>query len=424
MWSGTVAQVAERDVEVLACETDAEDLTPEQVAELSGAREEAPIYGGQALIEGVMMRGPRFVAAAVRREDGEIVVKREAIARGAGAGRLLRLPLLRGVVVLYDAFAMGMRFLNFSGDVLMREAEEQESLKFEEGEATFDPVGETGVRATHVPTGLAVVSEIERTREKNHARAERVLRGKVARAKAAQEVEASADDTASAKPKKSSGGMSGLTMVLTLVVSFAIAITVFMMAPHGAARWLVESALGMPGEVDGHLPFATNLVLNLIEGAIRLALFLLYVLGIGQMREIRRVFQYHGAEHKVVYAVENEAPLTVEGARPFTTLHPRCGTNFIAIAICVAIILLSFLTSDDRFVRFGLRIAILPFVAAIAYEVLKLAGKCRDNPVMRVFILPGILLQKITTRPPDDDQVEVSVRAMKEVIALESRGGL
>jgi len=176
----------------------------------------------------------------------------------------------------------------------------------------------------------------------------------------------------------------------------------------------------------GHasLPGATNAALNVIEGVIRLSLFLLYILAIGQMRDIRRVFQYHGAEHKVVYAVENRAPLSVEGAREFSTLHPRCGTNFVAIAICVAIVLLSFVRADTPLLRFGSRLAALPVIAAIAYELLRLAGRFRKIALVRMLILPGILLQKLTTRPPDDSQIEIAVRAMQEVVTLEARGGL
>lgn len=407
------------------------DYCPEEAARLSGAAEATPIYGGQALLEGVMMRGPHFIAAAVRREDGEVVVRREALRRPPAWARL---PLIRGAAALWDALRTGIVYLNFAGDVLMQEAQEQDSVELPDEEITYEDLGEVGVRATHQPTGLSVDALIERTRERNRVRAERTIRGKVARARAAEPEAAAASEGEEApapagKPKRMSSG-TGLAMGVSLALSFVIAIGVFMMTPHATAYWLVEHALRMPmGEppMDGgtvSLPPGTNIALNVIEGVIRLSLFLLYILGIAQMRDIRRVFQYHGAEHKVVYAVENRAELTVEGARGFSTLHPRCGTNFIAIAICVAIVLLSFLRADTPLLRFGMRLALLPVIAAIAYELLRLAGKFRDRALVRALILPGILLQKLTTRPPDDDQIEIAVRAMKEVIALEARGGL
>jgi len=407
-----------------------EELSPREVAHLSGAREETPIYGGQALMEGVMMRSPRFVAAAVRREDGEVVVKRESLSTGPGPkAKLMKLPIVRGCVALWDALSMGMRYLSFSGEVLMQEAVEQESLAFAEGEVEIADSGENGAVARHVPTGLQVSSDREHTLERNRRRAERVLRGKVVRARERERADEPGDAAAPeparvAKSKK--GGLSGLAMTATMIAAFAVALVVFLWLPHAIAYWFTSSGLGMwdPGQGRESIPTGANIALNLLEGLIRLAFFFLYVFAIGQLRDIRRVFQYHGAEHKVVHAVENETDLTVEAAQRFTTIHPRCGTNFIAVAICVAIILLSFLRAETPLLRFGLRVAVLPVVAAVAYELLRLAGRCRRSALMKAAIAPGALLQHLTTRQPDDSEVEVAIRAMKEVVALEARGGL
>lgn len=398
---------------------------PDDVALLSGAAEDTPIYGGQALLEGVMMRSPRFIAAAVRREDGEVIIRRDALKKPP---KWMRLPLIRGGFALWEALRTGMVYLNFAGDVLMKESLEQESIQLADDDVEVRDEGETGARAVHTASGHEVEATIERTREKNRARAVRVLKGKLVRLGV---VEPPVEEDASGKPKRKSGGAStGFVMGLTLVASFAIAIGVFMMLPHAAAYWLVEHPLAMdmgtPAVDGGHtqLPGTTNAALNVIEGVIRLSLFLAYILAIGQMRDIRRVFQYHGAEHKVVYAVENREPLTVDAARGYSTLHPRCGTNFVAIAICVAIVLLSFVRADTPLLRFGSRLAALPVIAAIAYELLRLAGRFRKVALVRALILPGILLQKLTTRPPDDEQIEIAVRAMQEVVTLEARGGL
>jgi uncharacterized protein YqhQ len=212
----------------------------------------------------------------------------------------------------------------------------------------------------------------------------------------------------------------------TMAVAFAIALVVFLWTPHAIAYWFTGSALGLfdTSVAEEAIPAGPNAVLNVLEGLIRLAFFFAYVLAIGQMPDIRRVFQYHGAEHKVVHGVEGEADLSVEGVKHYSTIHPRCGTNFVAIAICVAIILLSFMNFDQPLLRFGIRLAVIPIVAAIAYEILRLAGRYCHTPIMRVVIAPGAFLQRITTREPDEDQIEVSLTAMKEVVALESRGGL
>jgi uncharacterized protein YqhQ len=403
------------------------ELAPEEVAALSGARDATPIYGGQALLEGVMMRSPRFVAAAVRREDGEIVVKRERLAGLTRTHPILRLPFVRGGFMLWDALRLGIGYLSFAGDVLMEEAKEQESLVIPPEEVEFSDSGERGVNAHHIPTDLSVTTHRDKTRERNHDRAERVLRGKVARARArsdrAEAAEAGAED---AGPAKKRGAGTGIAMGLTLVASFAIAIGVFVWSPHALAYWFTRDVLHLwaGAGAEGEIPSSVNVAINLIEGAVRLALFLAYVVAIGWMPDIRRVFQYHGAEHKVVYAVESSVPLTVEEAERFSTIHPRCGTNFIAIAICVAVVLLSFIRADQPVLRFGLRLALLPVIAALAYEILRFAGKYRDKAAVRAIIVPGLLLQRITTRQPDSQQVEVAVRAMREVVALESRGGL
>ncbi|MBD3175097.1 MAG: DUF1385 domain-containing protein, partial [Armatimonadia bacterium] len=242
-----------------------EELSPSQVAELSGAREETPIYGGQALMEGVMMRSPRFVAAAVRREDGEIIIKREPLKSPGQKPKIMKLPLVRGVFALWDAFSVGLRYLTFSGDVLMAEAQQQESIQFEEDEVTFEDVGERAVTATHVPTGLSVHADREKTREANRKRAERILRGKVVRHREGQEAggieehETAGDDDGgpeqadtgeraeqradptpggNGKPQSlpastpSSGGGTTLAMYGTMAVAFAIALVVFLWTPH------------------------------------------------------------------------------------------------------------------------------------------------------------------------------------------------
>jgi len=398
-------------------------------AEACGFRSDLPVYGGQAVIEGVMMRGKRFAATSVRREDGEIIVRTEEISGFVSRHPWINKPLLRGAFTLFDSLLAGYRSLRFSADVLTEEMHQQEKSELDASAVREEPLGDAGVRMVHSETGLSVESVREADLDRNRKRALRMLKGKVARYEAlggAAEPGPSAPTAAAAEPaalteqpaeQSAASGMPGWsTAVMFLGLTFAVIFVV--VVPHLIGKYLSTQA-GLEAYAYQAGPVRVNLGSNIIEGLIRLGLFLGYVWVIGFMPDIRRVFQYHGAEHMTVYGVEAGAELTPADVRRFSRLHPRCGTNFIFIVICVKIALFSFLEWDSPMLRIVGRLALLPVVAAVSYEILRLAGRYRSSGLTRALIAPGLWVQRLTTREPDDSQIEVAILSMKRVLDLE-----
>ena len=280
--------------------------------------------GGQAVIEGVMMRGPGVTATAVREPAGTIVVQKEPTKSIADTYPILKKPFLRGCVALYESLVIGMKALSFSAKAAGDEEEE----------------------------------------------------------------------------------MSNSEIAITMVISTVFAIAVFLALPTFIVKFI-------PGVQDNHV------VLNLIEGVIRLVLFLLYIWGIGLTKDIQRVFQYHGAEHKTIHTYELDLPLTVENVRQQSRLHARCGTNFLLIVMVVSIFVFAFLGWPNLLERILSRVLLMPVVAGIAYEVIRLAGRS-EHSFVKAIIKPGLVLQYMTTREPEDDQIEVAIRALEEVRPPES----
>ena len=284
-----------------------------------------PTIGGQAVIEGVMMRGPGYLATAVRRPDGGIELKKEPFFSINERYPLLKLPFVRGTVALLESLVYGLQALSFSAQAA---GEEEEQLSTKE-------------------------------------------------------------------------------LVLTMLVSFVLAIGLFVVLPTFAAKYIHEAV-------------TDPVWLNLLEGALRLILFFGYVAAISSMKDIQRVFQYHGAEHKTIYAYEAGEELTVENVRKHSTLHPRCGTNFLLIVMVVSILLFAFLGWPDLWLRITSRIVLLPVVAGIAYEIIRYAGRhVGEQALVSAIVLPGMWLQKLTTRQPDDSQIEVAIAALQAVLPEE-----
>ncbi len=275
--------------------------------------------GGQAVIEGVMMRGPASIATAVREPSGEIMVKKEKLVSIADRYPVLKKPMIRGVVALIESLVIGLKALSFSAQAAGEEGEE----------------------------------------------------------------------------------LSNKEIAMTMLFSLGLAILLFVVLPTYAAKY-IHSAI-----TDARL-------LNLFEGILRLTVFLVYIVGISLMKDIQRVFQYHGAEHKTIHAYEAGVPLTVDNVRGFSTLHPRCGTNFLLIVMVVSIIMFAFLGWPSLWERIVSRIILMPLVAGIAYEIIRFAGRSQAAWV-RISILPGLWLQKLTTREPSDDQIEVAIQAFEAV---------
>lgn len=296
----------------------------------------APVsVGGQAVMEGVMMKGPKYTAVAVREKSGRIVTKRQETLAVGKKYTFLRWPIIRGVVNFVVMLFSGMKTLLDSAEMAGEEMEEPS--KFEKKVA----------RILHVKP----------------------------------------DDV-----------MMGLAVVLALVM----AIGLFFVLPT-LAESLVKKVV------------TNRIAVNLIGGVIRICVFLIYVMLCSRLKEIRRVFQYHGAEHKTVFCFESGKELTVENARGFSTLHPRCGTSFLVIVMIISIILFTLLGTDSTNVlaRVGSRLLLLPLVAGVSYEVLQWLGRAKENRIIRALKWPGLMVQKITTAEPDDKMLEVAICSLK-----------
>ena len=290
--------------------------------------EEKKNIGGQAVIEGVMMRAPNKFVIAVRQPDGTIAVKRDDIK--LDSNKILKKPIIRGLIGLYDALVLGIKALNFSAEKAMPEE--------------FEKNGKT----------------------------------------------------------------SKMETFFSMFLGIALGIVLFLYLP----LQLTELSKKLFPIVE-----QSFLVFNLVDGVLRIIFFIIYLLIISQLKDIKRVFSYHGAEHKCIYAYESGKELTVENARCMSRFHPRCGTSFLLIVLIVSIFVFSLIPKDSHFLtKFGSRILFMPLIAGISYEILKLSGKHANNIIVKILIAPGLWLQKITTREPDDDMLEVAMISIKEAL--------
>ena len=344
--------------------------------------------GGQALIEGVMMRGPTHVGAAVRRANGEIQARVEPFDSVLKRKPFLNIPFARGIIALFEMLALGMGYLNWSSELAL-----QDERKNKAGEAALtvrEPL--TGAPVIEQQTSVAQPERDGR----NVAIQEPVTTTHPP----SQEVE-----TATAPGKKA---LPIWLFLLTILGSLGVGVALFVALPNLLTDWIFE-------------PLTKNrIALNLIEGAVKLAIFIGYVYVIGRRKNIKRVFEYHGAEHKVVYAVENGRPLTPAGARPFDTPHPRCGTGFALITVFVSVVCFAFLPwGDSHLARIGLRLLLLPAVAGISYEIIKATVNPRLAGLALLVVKPGMWLQRLTTEQPSDEQLEVACEAMRVLLEKE-----
>ena len=284
-------------------------------------------YGGQAVIEGVMIRGRRTFSLAVRRLNGQIFTVSEPLSQ-LYTGRLRRVPLLRGIIVLIETLTLGIKALNRSANVAMEDQTEGQEE------------------------------------------------------------------------------MPGWLMGVTLTVALALGVALFFIMPLFATRPLEDLISSDP-------------LVNFIEGLIRMAVLVGYIGLIGRMRDIRRVFAYHGAEHMAVHTHEAGLPLEVANVRRFPTAHPRCGTAFLLTVMVVAIVVFAFVGRSPLWWLVLSRIVLIPVIAGISYEVIRFSGAHQGSPLTRFLTYPGLLLQSLTTRVPDDGQIEVAIHAMETALAAD-----
>jgi uncharacterized protein YqhQ len=302
--------------------------------------------GGQAVIEGVMMRAPNALAIAVRRPNGEVAVKEDVWRSLSNRLKFLKWPLIRGSIVFLEALINGLQALSFSAN---------QALEDEKG--------------------------------------------------------------------KGADKLSSLALTLVMALAFGIGILFFVVLPHYLTGFL--------GQLWGRELNVDSIAFHLIDGVIKVFFFVSYIYFISFMKDIRRIFEYHGAEHKCIFAYEAGDELTIQNCQKYSTLHPRCGTAFLLLVFLISIFLFSitfpFLPKFpnlgkmlENLVYVGIKIPLLFPIAGIAYEVIKISGKRPDYPLLSWIIAPGLWLQRLTTRPPTDDQVEIALRALQGALRLET----
>ena len=299
---------------------------------------EETLIGGQAVMEGVMMRAPHSYCVAVRKPDGQLITERQPVHRMSERYPIFKLPILRGLGTIGQAMTLGVQALKFSANAALDDGKQ----------------------------------------------------------------------AAGEKPVEISSGM----MTAQIVMMLGVFLLVFKFAP-----------LVLATRIGAHVPALSSLTAtNFLDGGIRAVILLAYLLLLSRLKEIRRVFQYHGAEHKVVFNFESGKPVTIENAQVFQTFHPRCGTNFLAVVIGISFLFYPLLPIHGFWPRLLIRIALLPLVAGVSYEVIRFAAK-HPGTLFAAISMPGLWLQRITTKPPDDSQAAVAIHALEGAMELEEKQG-
>jgi len=290
-----------------------------------GREEPSLAFGGQAVIEGVMIRSKKHMVICVRQPNGEILTKTEEIKSLSERYRVLKIPFLRGIVALFETLYLGVKGLYFSANVSLEEEDEK------------------------------------------------------------------------IEPKE---------MAVTFILAMALAILLFSIVPFFLTRALFR---------------LKGIIFNAVEGIIRIAIFVLYLATVALVREFRRVLQYHGAEHTAINAYEAGVELNVMNAKKYSRLHPRCGTSFLFIVLVISILLFSLMPSQDVATRLSYRIILIPVIASISYEILKISDRYKKSKIMKILTMPGLGIQRLTTRKPDEDMIAVALKAVQEVNKLSEK---
>lgn len=374
------------------------------------------IVGGQAVIEGVMMRAPNSYAVAVRRGDGSMALKAEALPRLDQKYPLLKIPVLRGGLVLIHSMLLGIKALNFSASVVF-EDQAQEEQKAKKIEPALEAAAVTGALMT---TAHAIESPL--LRSELHPSAKEDTKPK--------SEESGANATAAAAGSIAMALF--FNVLLFIVLPLLLTNAIFINFGWGNAPELaVSSTAGEPWylavlhTLQAYLkPVRPSVAFNLVDGVIRMSFFIIMIWSFSRMRDIKRIFEYHGAEHKTVYAWEAGEDLTVANARRFPRQHPRCGTSFLMVVMLVSIVLFSVVKFDSLLLNLLTRIALIPLIAGVSYEIIRAAGKKETSALFSFITRPGIWMQNLTTREPSDDQLEVAIYALSESLKLEPQRDL
>jgi uncharacterized protein YqhQ len=333
---------------------------------------EETLVGGQAVLEGVMMRSPHAWAIACRKPSGEVVTMSEPLERPSEKHKWMAWPIVRGVMTLGYAMNLGYRALRFSANVAIEDLMQDDA----------------GAKNSHVATGASPVppkrSEAEPSRSQ-----------------------------ASSNTREKAATVSNWLAAGNLILSLAFFIVMYKWLPLVAATELkkIDPALG------------GRIIFNLIDGGIRLLLFLFFIWGVSLWKDIRRVYEYHGAEHKTVFAFENGDPLNTAAVQKYSTYHPRCGTSFLMTVMLISIVFYMLIPYTTFWARFASRIALLPVIAGVSYEIIRFAAKHRGS-LFALMTAPGLWLQRITTQPPSDEMAQCAITALDQAMSLEKeRGG-
>jgi uncharacterized protein YqhQ len=393
-------------------------LYPSDEDEPLSTNERDLIVGGQAVIEGVMMRTPNAYAVAVRKADGTIVNISALLPKWSDKYPILKLPVLRGSAVLVQSMGLGIKALNYSANEAFADTEEAEVKQVRvalspaviEGEGDF--AGLTGAVPGLIPMPTEKRSKDEMKKGGTAAAAGSIIIAMI------------------------------FNVLLFVAAPLLLTNALFIGAGWAPAPAAAVSQQAPAATADGTTIVGSNEIepwysrgwqtvktylhpvrpsvgFNLIDGMIRMTFFLIMIFSFSLIKDIRRVFQYHGAEHKTVFTWEAGLPLTVDNARPQPRQHPRCGTSFLMVVMLVSIVLFSVIKFDSLLFNFLVRLALMPLVAGISYEIIRLSAKKESGWFFKMMTRPGVWLQNITTQEPDDQQLEVAIEALKESLKLE-----
>jgi uncharacterized protein YqhQ len=307
------------------------------------------LVGGQAVMEGVMMRSPKGYAVAVRRPDGSVRVIKESLKTAAEKWKIFKLPVFRGVGVLGQALVLGIKALRFSAEEAIQE--------------------EASSKTPAASNALSIKAS---------------------------------SGTQTSEPEKLSPWLVAGPIVVALGVNLAL---------------FIGLPLLLTNLLQGQMGFQSTILFNVIDGVLRVATFVFFLMMISWMKDMRRVFEYHGAEHKTVYNFEARESLTIDNARKYSTLHPRCGTSFLFVLMIVSILVFSIAHFDSIGMKLLSRIVLMPLIAGISYEVIRFSAK-HPGSLLRIVTYPGLLLQKITTKEPDTSQLATAIKALEEALSV------
>ena len=355
------------------------------------------IVGGQAVMEGVMMRTPSAYAIAVRKSDGTIIKKAESLPKWSDKYKWLDLPILRGGATLIQSMALGIKALNFSAQIAHDDMEEQEARE----------------KAKELETEEALV---EGTTDEEFLKAP-----------AKMTLPEEKDEKSKNKTSQAAGAVGSIIFALFFnIMLFIVAPLILTNVLFIGIGWAEAPALAADaGWWQTFVAYVWKvkpnqwLLFNLIDGIIRMIFFVVMIFSMSYLKDIRRVFEYHGAEHKTVFAWEKGLSLTVRNADQQKRQHPRCGTSFLMVVMLVAIVLFSVINFEAMWMNLVVRIILMPLVAGLSYEIIRYAAKKESGAIFKVMTLPGIWLQNITTQNPDGEQLEVAIEALKESLKFE-----